>query len=305
MTALSDKKFVEDYEDYVDFDNLGKKALLIIWVLSIFLFAGGIAVFVSNITSGDSQDSEFSIFSTATFLVSSYLMWKSRKKRNEYLAQIGMDEKQAKQRYDSIVQCKLSLFYIPWVQKLCMLNPDAKHSQEEFLDDWYGMNNSSASSFVFDYVYDEKSWDSTSRYFKCSSLTERRLFVEKMFKLAIMEDGIRNDEWQLLMNLMTELRFNKYYAEYFIKRFGPLRTEFDEEERKKFAEEAAPSVSQINSYYAVLGLNEGATDDEIKKAYHALALQHHPDLPKNAERIQECEEMMAKINEAYNKIIKI
>lgn len=301
MTALSDKKFVEDYEDYVDFDNLGKKALLIIWVLSIFLFAGGIAVFVSNITSGDSQDSEFSIFSTATFLVSSYLMWKSRKKRNEYLAQIGMDDKQAKQRYDSIVQCKLSLFYIPWVQKLCMLNPEAKHSQEEFLDDWYGMNNSSASSFVFDYVYDEKYWDYTSRYFKRSSLTERRLFVEKMFKLAIMEDGIRNDEWQLLMNLMTELRFNKYYAEYFIKRFGPLRTEFDEE-RKNTTSSTGDNRENLKAYYAILGLEESASDEEVRKAYHALALVHHPDLPKNANRIKECEEMMVKINEAYEKI---
>ena len=58
----------------------------------------------------------------------------------------------------------------------------------------------------------------------------------------------------------------------------------------------------MKAFYAVLGLEEGASDEEIKRAYHKLALQHHPDLPKNAGRMKECEEMMVKINEAYEKI---
>ena len=58
----------------------------------------------------------------------------------------------------------------------------------------------------------------------------------------------------------------------------------------------------MKAYYAILGLEENASDEEIKKAYHSLALQHHPDLPKNADRVEECEAMMAKINEAYEKI---
>ncbi|MBR5973152.1 MAG: J domain-containing protein, partial [Paludibacteraceae bacterium] len=42
--------------------------------------------------------------------------------------------------------------------------------------------------------------------------------------------------------------------------------------------------------------------EEIRRAYHELALQHHPDLPKNADRMDECEKMMMKINEAYEKL---
>ena len=51
-----------------------------------------------------------------------------------------------------------------------------------------------------------------------------------------------------------------------------------------------------NHYYRILGVPEHATPEQIKQAYRALALKHHPD--KNPGNKQ-AEEKFKGINEAY------
>jgi len=46
-------------------------------------------------------------------------------------------------------------------------------------------------------------------------------------------------------------------------------------------------------YYSILGVPKGASEDEIKKAYRKLAMQHHPDRGGDQAQFQ-------KIQEAYN-----
>src|SRR5436190_2373374 len=50
-------------------------------------------------------------------------------------------------------------------------------------------------------------------------------------------------------------------------------------------------------YYTVLGVQRGASDDEIKKSYRKLAMTYHPDRNAGA---KDAEEKFKEITEAYD-----
>lgn len=54
--------------------------------------------------------------------------------------------------------------------------------------------------------------------------------------------------------------------------------------------------------YRVLGVSQGASEDEIKKAYRNLAKKYHPDVNNGS---PEAEARMKEVNEAYSQIMKM
>ena len=56
--------------------------------------------------------------------------------------------------------------------------------------------------------------------------------------------------------------------------------------------------------YKVLGVSPDASDDEIKKAYRALARKYHPDNYNGSDLADLAEEKMKEVNEAYDAVKK-
>ena len=142
---------------------------------------------------------------------------------------------------------------------------------------------------------------------KNKNLLFRQNLIRLLFSLAAEGDGIKNAEWYYLIDMMGKLNLNKRSYDYFVRYYSPLRTEYDDyskyydnETKKEYS--SSTSSSLLQQYYDILGVSIGAPKQEIQKAYHALALQYHPDLPQNANN-KSCEAQMAKINDAYARVI--
>ena len=58
---------------------------------------------------------------------------------------------------------------------------------------------------------------------------------------------------------------------------------------------ALTAVASAADYYKTLGLNRGASDDQIKRAYRKLALKYHPDKNKEEGAVDRFKE----VGEAY------
>ena len=142
---------------------------------------------------------------------------------------------------------------------------------------------------------------------KNKNLLFRQYLIRLLISLAAEGDGIKNAEWYYLIDMMGKLNLNKRSYDYFVRYYSPLRTEYDDyskyygnETKKEYS--SSTSSSLLQQYYDILGVSIGAPKQEIQKAYHALALQYHPDLPQNANN-KSCEAQMAKINDAYARVI--
>ena len=213
----------------------------------------------------------------------------------------GMNKKQIK---DYIAKREVfekeSISYIlPLLHQLFKLNVNGRDEQESFLSDRFSEDEIWQ---VFDTDVSASRFEETINYWEKKDLSQRKPLMELLFKFTILDDGIHNDEWKMLMQIMAQLKFNSRYIEYFKDRYYSLRTEFDDYERKSTSSLGEYSTVSLESYYAVLGVEKDASIEEIKRAYHELAMQHHPDLPKNANRKEECEAKMMEINEAYEKV---
>ncbi len=230
------------------------------------------------------------------------------RKRN-FLKKVGLNEKQAKRRYEFI---KYKKQYMPVVQRMCRLNLHPILKQLDMLKSSFRSTSGVLSEFVFEREYTDEDYENSIDQIKYN-IEERDTIMEILFQIAILEDGIHDDEWELLMsiikNIYTRIQlsnddFVNMKIDAFTNKYSKFRRSFADDANDKKREESQRRLvpPHLKPYYAILGLDDNASDKDIKQAYHNLALQYHPDLLKNADRIKECEAKMAKINEAYEKI---
>ena len=288
-----DQEFLNGYEKVY----LQAKVNLIMFFCCWFLYASLALIGPVSEISKHSNNA-FNVYAFVAFSPVVIMIIIHLKRKKKFLKSYGINKTEAGNYYQFLTN---DIVYAPLLHWVCQLNPDANSSQIELIKKWYNIADNTISAYFFNKEYSEEDWDEAVNQLKKQEPSSKKEIINRLFQLVILEDGIHNDEWKLMMQLIAQLEFNKNYVNYFKERYESLRTEFDEYEKRSDSSEYK-YVYSLKEYYATLGLEENATDEEVRRAYHELALQHHPDLPKNAGRVEECEKMMMKINEAYEKL---
>ena len=131
------------------------------------------------------------------------------------------------------------------------------------------------------------------------SLAIRELLYDILWDIACADGVLAPEERRILETIVTPLRVRpSLYSEQYFNRVGSSRRSDAGASRRSSAAKADP--------YEVLGCSSYATDDELRRAYRALAKKHHPDLLRAQglpeEMVERANEKMARINAAWNEI---
>lgn len=140
---------------------------------------------------------------------------------------------------------------------------------------------------------------------------ERKVLFDHLFECAYMSDGVDEKELNILWKiakyfLIKEWDFKAMQYKYEFHKAEEETEEKKKEERKKRAATSYQAVA--TAAHRTLGIKGDATLEEIKSAYHELAMKLHPDkLPVNAtpKQIEEANENFRVINEAYEFLVDL
>lgn len=152
--------------------------------------------------------------------------------------------------------------------------------------------------------------DTILRVTKSKTYSERKELLDHLFECAFMSDGVDVNELNLLLKIAKYFVIKEWDFKAMQYKYEYSKAEKEKEERKKEERRKKANASFKNvttEAHRTLGLKADATIEEIKSAYHELAMKVHPDkLPADAtpQQIEEANENFRIINEAYKFLLK-
>ena len=115
-------------------------------------------------------------------------------------------------------------------------------------------------------------------------IRQRSLLIQYLFGIAQADGFVSDSEMKVIQRISSYFRISSI-------EFEQIKSLF---------------YKDVSCYYKVLGIDESASNDEVKKAYRKMAIKHHPDKfsQLGEEQHKAAKNKFQKIQEAYEHIKK-
>ena len=115
-------------------------------------------------------------------------------------------------------------------------------------------------------------------------IRQRSLLIQYLFGIAQADGIVSDSEMKVIQRISSYFRISSI-------EFDQIKSLF---------------YKNVSSFYKVLGVDESASNDEVKKAYRKMAIKHHPDKFSHLGEEQQnaAKKKFQKIQEAYEHIKK-
>lgn len=143
---------------------------------------------------------------------------------------------------------------------------------------------------------------------------QRLALLSTLFKISAADGTISQPEAVLLQQYARFTRIgdvdfehlSNFYAHRYQWEYQSKTNNHQQGQQRQTRNSNNSTISDRASALKILGLEENATETEIKKAYRKAAMQYHPDKQVNAtqEEIVKATEKFREINEAYDFLTK-
>ncbi len=113
-----------------------------------------------------------------------------------------------------------------------------------------------------------------------------RMFMQMQMMAAFADGQMNTAESQLLQQVALTLGFGEssyqrmksmYQAQYHFQQRFSQQGGYQQSDSGSYQQQETVHASAIHDAYALLGVDKGASMDEVKKAYRQLMNQYHPD----------------------------
>lgn len=147
--------------------------------------------------------------------------------------------------------------------------------------------------------------DDVARQIRMSMrIAEKRLLLQYLFGIAKADGQIVDSELNVIERICRGMGLSS--MEFLSMKAMYTQTYQGNYQRSSGSKRSAPRRSRVSlaSSYGVLGIQENATDKELKKAYRKLAVKYHPDKVAHLgkDHAEAAEDKFQKLQEAYEAI---